>query len=73
MMENKKVPNPVQGYIFDGVGDEHADRNATVCKIIDRVEGTDTLEFGPRFLVEFGDLFQMTAYSAELSPWYQTE
>ena len=67
------TPKPVQGCIFDSVGDEHQKRNNTVCQILERAEGEHLLEFGPAFLVEFGDLEQIIAYSSELSPWYQTD
>ncbi len=66
----------VQGYLYDGVSDEYAERNNTVCRIVARVEGDDIaqdlMDNGPAFLVEFGDQFQMVAYSSELHPWYQT-
>lgn len=65
---------PVQGYTFDSVGSEHESRNNTTCQIIERAEGdADLMEFGPAFVVEFGDLEQIIAYSSELSPWYQTD
>lgn len=68
-----KAQKPVQGYLYDGVGDEFQERNNTMCQIISRVEGAATLETGPAFMVEFGDLFQMIAYSSELSPYYQID
>ena len=71
----KPVNNPVQGFLYNGVSEdeEMARRNETVAQIRERVEGDHTMEFGPAFLIEFSDGFQMVAYSAELRPYYQTD
>jgi hypothetical protein len=64
----------VEGFMFDPVVtmEETLDREGTVCQIIGRQEGNNTLETGPAFMVEFSDGFQMEAYSDELKPWYPT-
>lgn len=61
----------VAGFVFVSGGDEHADRNDTICKIIDRGE-PDGDDLGPVFMVRFGDGKILRAYAEELNPWYPT-
>jgi hypothetical protein len=64
-----KKPEPVQGFMFETVGEADG-RNETVCKIIERATTDNSFENGCAFLVEFGDGHQMEAFASELRPWY---
>lgn len=72
-MRLRREPD-IAGYLYDSHGGlEHDDRNNTVCQIVGRA-GTDNeqMEYGPAFLVRFGDGVEIVAYSIELNPWYPT-
>lgn len=63
--------NPVQGYVYEGADDEDKHNN-TICKIERRADVSDNeaREYGPAFLVRFGDDTTKIVFGMELSPWY---
>jgi len=65
------VKDPVAGFVFQSGGDEHSDRNGTICKVIDRAV-PDGDDLGPAFMARFGDGKILRVYSEELQPWYPT-
>lgn len=69
----------VQGFTFDSVAEdgELSTYNGNICQIVRRASATEAsenevLDYGPAFVVRFGDGKEDTAYASELSPWYPT-
>lgn len=65
----------VQGFMYDNEGtEEHKQHNQTICQIIGKGDANDyeLMEYGPAFLVKFGNGDVITAFARELHPYYPT-